>query len=268
MTRKVLSTLLGVAAVGTLVSAQQKTEPIAVTFSEPDRPGVVSVSSMDGSITVKGEDRTDVLVSAIGGNRRQPRVALEPPMPQGFRRLNQGAALTITQENNQISVKTARETDIELRVPKRVTLKLLGMNGERIAVEDVEGEIEATHKDGDIRLVNIAGSVVANTFNGDVLVTLAQVRNDKAMAFTSFNGKVDVTLPASASFNVKMGSDNGDVFTDFDVQMRPSPPQGRRQVDGKTFIYVNQSIFGAVNGGGQSIELKTFNGNIYLRKGT
>ena len=44
---------------------------------------------------------------------------------------------------------------------------------------------------------------------------------DKAMAFTSFNGPVDVTLPATIKANLKMRSDQGEIFTDFDVQLRP-----------------------------------------------
>ena len=41
------------------------------------------------------------------------------------------------------------------------------------------------------------------------------------MAFTSLNGIVDVTLPASVKANVKLRSDQGDVFTDFDIQLTP-----------------------------------------------
>ena len=40
----------------------------------------------------------------------------------------------------------------------------------------------------------------------------------------SFNGNVDVTLPASVKANVKMRSNMGEIFTDFDVQMRPVAP--------------------------------------------
>ncbi len=37
----------------------------------------------------------------------------------------------------------------------------------------------------------------------------------KAMAFTSLNGVIDVTLPASTRANLKLRSDMGDVYTDF-----------------------------------------------------
>jgi hypothetical protein len=118
-------------------------------------------------------------------------------------------------------------------------------------------------------LTNVAGAVVANSVNGSVKATLARVTADKAMAFTSHNGSVDVTLPASVKANFKLRSDMGGVYTDFDLQVRaqeptPNPRRGNR---GGTRIEVNRSIFGAANGGGPEIELRSFNGSIYLRKG-
>jgi hypothetical protein len=65
-----------------------------------------------------------------------------------------------------------------------------------------------------------------------------------------------------------MRSDNGDIFTDFDVQLQQAPPtrSTTRRGDG-TKIEVNRALYGTVNGGGPEIELRSFNGTIYLRKG-
>jgi len=101
-----------------------------------------------------------------------------------------------------------------------------------------------------------------------VTATLSRVMADKAMAFTSMNGKVDVTLPSNLKATLKMRSDNGDVFTDFDVQLQQTPPaRGTTRQGGRTRIEVNRALYGTVNGGGPEIELRSFNGTIYLRKG-
>ena len=79
-----------------------------------------------------------------------------------------------------------------------------------------------------------------------------------------------MTLPASAKANLKMRSDMGEIFSAFDIQNRPvtsTAPQAGRRSDGGFRLEVNQSIQGSVNGGGPEFELRTFNGNIYLRKG-
>ena len=90
------------------------------------------------------------------------------------------------------------------------------------------------------------------------------------MAFTSLNGTVDVTLPPTTKANLRLRSDNGDVYSDFDVQLAPSAPpmvQESRSSNGRYRISRNRSIVGAINGGGPEFELRTFNSNVYVRKG-
>jgi DUF4097 and DUF4098 domain-containing protein YvlB len=114
---------------------------------------------------------------------------------------------------------------------------------------------------------NVAGSVVADTHNGAIRVVLTRIATDKPMAFTSWNGTVDVTLPASAKANLKLRSDKGEIYSQFEMQRRPdATPQAR--TDGRTTrIEVNQSVYGAINGGGPEFELRTYNGDIYVRRG-
>jgi hypothetical protein len=79
---------------------------------------------------------------------------------------------------------------------------------------------------------------------------------------------VDVTLPTSAKANLKLRSDKGDIFTDFQMQARPSAaPQTRTDGRTRTVIEVNQSVNGAINGGGPEFELRTYNGDIFVRRG-
>ena len=92
----------------------------------------------------------------------------------------------------------------------------------------------------------------------------------KEMAFTSLNGTVDVTLPPTTKANLRLRSDHGDVYSDFDVQLAPSAPptvQESRSSNGRYRISRNRSIVGAINGGGPEFELRTFNSNVYVRKG-
>jgi DUF4097 and DUF4098 domain-containing protein YvlB len=153
-------------------------------------------------------------------------------------------------------------------VPARVNLKLSTHNNGDIIVDNADGEIEVTNHNGAIRLTNVAGSVVADTHNGDVRVTLTRITGDKPMSFLSYNGDVEVTLPASAKANLKLRSDNGEIFTDFEVQMRPAAAaQTVTRPGGGVRIEANSSIYGTVNGGGPEFELRTYNGDIVVKKG-
>ena len=67
--------------------AQGQSERVTVPFSDPTRPGSLSVQLMDGSMTIRGTDRRDVLVEASGGE--PDRSNRNDPPPAGLRRLSQ-----------------------------------------------------------------------------------------------------------------------------------------------------------------------------------
>jgi hypothetical protein len=253
---------------------------VPVPLSDPNRPATVRIEMINGAMTIRGENRKDVLVtpsedtSNAGGRGPNPRPRPgrrnneTEPSTAGLRQLTQRGGFEITESNNTVSIETGlRGANIDVRVPTRTNLRLEGLNGSGITVENVEGDIEAEHQNGNIHLTNVSGSVVTEAFNGNVIVVLTRIAGEKAMSFVSFNGNVDVTLPASAKANVRMRSDNGDVFSAFYLETRAAtPPTPRR--DGRGIkIEVNQAIFGAINGGGPEFELRTYNGNVYLRRG-
>ena len=260
--------LLAVAGAGPARAQQDETQ--VVPFSDPSRPGKVEAQLLSGSITVRGENRRDVAVVMRGGEPR--RAGNERPAPPGLRRLTQAPGFEITEERNEIKIESSSFRNggsLELRVPLRTNLELTSVNGGMVTVENVEGELEINSTNGQVVLTNVAGSVVANATNGGLKATLSRVSGDKAMAFTTLNGNIDVTMPAGIKANLKMRSDNGDVFTDFDLQLRQSATgtSSATRNNGKLRVEVNRAIYGSVNGGGPEIELRSFNGTIFLRKG-
>ena len=266
----VCAATIALLAAGVVTTASAQDDAQVVPFSDPSRMGTVDVHLLSGSITVRGENRRDVAVVVRSGSPGRPQV--ERAAPPGMRRLTQTPNFTINEERNEIKIESASmargEGAVEVRVPLKTNLKLGSVNGGTVTVENVEGDLEIENVNGPVLMTNVAGSVVANSVNGGVTARLTRVTADKAMAFTSFNGKVDVTLPPSLKANLKMRSDQGDVFTDFDVQLRQGgeKPNATR-TDGRYRVEVNRSIYGSVNGGGPEIELRTFNGSVYLRKG-
>ena len=68
--------------------------------------------------------------------------------------------------------------------------------------------------------------------------------------------------------NLRLRSDQGDVFTDFDVQLTTSANAGKTERNGRAArVDIKRSISGTINGGGPDFELRTFEGNVYVRKG-
>ena len=253
------------------VSGQSDADRITVPLSNPSEPALVTVSLVQGSITVRGANRKDVLVTARPeadqGRRRYD------PDASGMRRIPQVAGFRISEESNRVRVSSEspnRSIDFEIEVPARANLKLATVNGGEILVENVEGDLEVSNTNGGIVLNRVAGSVTAGTTNGSVRASLTRVAAERPMAFTSLNGAVDVTLPPSTRATLRMRSDHGDVYSDFEMQLAPSTApsiEERRGSNGRYRINRNRSIVGAINGGGPEFELRTFNSNVYVRKG-
>jgi hypothetical protein len=270
---------------------------VTVPFSDPARPGTVKVNVLSGSISVKVGAARDVVVNTTPGerdrdNERQRNRAGDPqrsddPSTAGMRRLTQPVGVNVEEENNVVTISSPAmfgPVNIAVQVPAATSLVLRTVNGGEVTVEGVTGSIEVSNVNGSIRLTDVGGPVTAHATNGKVVATLRQLAAGKPMSFTSFNGNVDVTLPASVKANLKMRSDRGDVYTDFDVQTVPAParpngPDARRDDNrgrdrdaadpkgkAKYRLDVDRAIYGTVNGGGPDFELRTFNGDVILRK--
>jgi len=266
----VLCTLLASTAVAQQ-TVQPTTDRVTVPFSDPERPGTLRVNLLDGTVTIKGSNRRDVLFIANSQQARQAlrrRQQAEPP--PGMRRLTQPGGFGVEERDNEISVSSgfSREISLEIEVPTRTKLRVSIVDG-GITVDGVDNEMEINTVDGGITLTNVGGSVVAHAVDGNIAATVARVAPQAPMAFTSLNGDIDVTLPAAVKANLRLRSDQGDVFTDFDVQVTAEASANRtQQRNGRGLrIDVNRSIYGTVNGGGPDFELRTFDGNIYVRKG-
>jgi putative adhesin len=266
----VLCALLTSAAVAQQ-AVQPTTDRITVPFSDPERPGTLKVNLLDGTVTIKGSNRRDVLFIANSQQARQAlrrRQQAEPP--PGMRRLTQPGGFGVEEHDNEMSVSSgfSREINLEIEVPMRTKLRISIVDG-GITVDGVDSEMEINTVDGAIMLMNVGGSVVAHAVDGNITATVARVTPQAPMAFTSLNGDIDVTLPAAVKANLRLRSDQGDVFTDFEVQVIAGASANRtQQRNGQALrIDVNRSIYGTVNGGGPDFELRTFDGNIYVRKG-
>ena len=256
------------------LAASQAQQPaddrVTVPLTDPSKPAVIHVSLVHGSITVRGTNRRDVLVTAHPDADRPGRRF--DADASGLRRLPLTAGYRVTEESNRVNVSADnpnRAVNFEIEVPVRANVVLKTVNGGDIVVENIDGDLDVHNINGGITLNGVAGSVLAVTTNGRVRATLTRVAAQKDMTFTSLNGDVDVTLPPSTKANLRLRSDHGDVYSDFDVQQSASPPavQENTRGEGRYRILRTRSVVGTINGGGPEFELRTFNSNVYVRKG-
>lgn len=251
-----------------LVVAQDK---VTVLLSDKDQPATIRVNQVNGSITITVGQPGQVVVEPAapsGGRARK-----EPVAAAGMHRIDsdRGGA-DITEERNVVTVRAGRfglSGNTILQVPPNASLQLRVTNSS-ISVTGVAGDIEADTTNGPITLKNVGGTVLAHSVNGSITATLDKITPDKAMSFTTLNGKIDVTLPADTKARLRLKSERGPIYSDFDVKLeadggKPVVEENRTS-DGKHRTRLDRSVYGSINGGGPEYRFETMNGSITIRK--
>lgn len=251
-----------------IAQTQASGDRIPITLSDPSRPAHVKVSMVNGGITVKAYDGKEVVVEAHVRNRENARNEGGPK-----RLAISTTGLSVEEENNEVNINTEsymHPIDVTVSVPVHTSLKLRAVNDGDIVVTGVDGDLDIDDVNGSVTLNNVSGSAVAHALNGHLHATFTRVDPQKAMAFSSLNGDIDVTFPADLKATVSIRSDQGDVFSDFDVQLKAATAQpvveDNRGHGGKYRVKIDKTVHGTINGGGPEIQFRNFQGQIYIRK--
>jgi hypothetical protein len=140
--------------------------------------------------------------------------------------------------------------NFDAQVPRGVQLNAMTTNG-RVHCLNLESVVQAATTNGDVE-VSTSEWASAKTTNGGVRVSMGNAKWSGELELMTTNGSVDVTLPASAEFQVHAATTNGGISTDFPVTV-----QGR---------FGPKSLSGTVGGGGRDLRVATTNGGIDLKK--
>lgn len=263
--------------------AQDKTEEIKIPFSKPGKTGYLNIENFGGDIEIIGYEGKEVVLrtsdkhSTIPHDRMTGHVMPNPSVTlpeeesndeeiskEGLKKIKSSTYdIKITEEGNKITIKSGppmKTQNFDIKVPIHCSLKINTING-NISVNNVKGEIEINTINGRIGLDEISGSVVASTINGLIKVKFVEVAPDVPMAFSTINNHIDVTLPRNVKATLKMKTDRGDIYSNFDFDVKSV---------GEYKPYTAQSwtqwTKGDINGGGAEFVFKSLHGDIHVRK--
>lgn len=244
-------------------------DKFSIEFSDPSKPGFLRIGLTYGSITVQGYDGDEVIVETVHKNNEEKRQKKSKGM---YVIPNTSMGFTIEEEDNEMKISGHgnSRSNLIIEVPKNTSLRLSTVNSGDIVVKDIEGEIEANNTNGGIKIIDVSGAVIANTTNGSVVVTFDRVEPDKAMSFISFNGKVDVTFPPNIKADLRLKTQNGSIYSDFEIEVKRTIRKledSPRRKGGKYKVRLEGDMYGKLNGGGPEMHLSTYNGSIYIRSG-
>jgi len=140
-----------------------------------------------------------------------------------------------------------------------------------ITAHDLRGDLDAKSVSGDITISSINGHLNADTVSGSLSIRDSNPASLKGSSISgdihfggglnpsgryelkSHSGTVEVVLPRNSNFFLQASTFSGSIETDFEIRL-----QGRIE---------RRSISGSIGQGGPTVELRTFSGDIRLRKG-
>lgn len=253
-----------------LCAQQTAKEVLSIPLTRPGQPGKLQLEQLAGSIRVSSYEGQEVKVTVTYARDANDRSV--PETKNGMKRIN-AASVNIAAEENDNTVRIVnkrmnRAADFDIQVPRQFSLTLRTVNDGVIEVTGVTGAFELSNTNGPITLESVGGSVSADSVNGDVKVTFTGVEVGAPMAFSSLNGDLDVQFPASLRANVMARTDQGDIYTDFDLKMGDSEMDSpQRSASGIYKVKTDPWVRGTIGGGGPEMMFKTYNGDISIRKG-
>lgn len=141
--------------------------------------------------------------------------------------------------------------DLEVRVPRRMRVSASTVSGD-VRVSGTTLEVRATTVSGDARVENVRAQdrVRVTSVSGDVTARLATLAAGTDMELKSVSGDIELSLPASAGFALRMSTVSGDLTSDFPLQMR-----GRVS---------RRNINATVNDGGSDLDVSTVSGDVRI----
>lgn len=142
------------------------------------------------------------------------------------------------------------QVNFSVRVPQGVRFNGRTVNG-GIETGLIGSDVDVSTVNGSIR-VAATGYAEAKTINGSIRASLGAANWSGSLDFKTINGEIVLDLPADTSAEVSAETMNGSIYTDF-----PMTVQGRIS---------RRHLSGTIGGGGRSLNLKTINGSIRLRR--
>lgn len=211
------SLFLAPLAAACLLAATLRAEdaaPTIIKFSDPAKPGTLKIHLGRGDLHLSGTDTGEVSV-------RSSARATAPKRKDGLRVLTSSSSFAIVEKDNTITLDATDNAgrssgDYTVVVPRNTSVIIQDVWSGDIVATGIHGDIEATTMNGDMKFDDVSGGLIASTTNGDITVSIRELRDSKPLSFTSISGEVELHVPASTKANVRFRTQNGAVATDFD----------------------------------------------------
>ena len=217
--------------------------------------GRVSVSNINGSITVEAWDRNEVKLVAIKtADSRETLAEVELQIearPDHFS-VETDYSSWKNRDNGRWKDRKIK-VDFQLMVPRAANLNEIESVNGSIALSNFTNYTRASAVNGQVKATNLRGTAILSTVNGSTDVDFDSVQPSSKISLSTVNGSVNLLVPSDINATIKAETVNGNISNDFGLPVRKGE-------------YVGRDLYGKIGSGETQIRLESVNGGLSIRR--
>lgn len=216
--------------------------------------GRVSVSNVNGSITLEAWDRNEVKLVAIktaDSKERLAEVEIKVESRPDYLNIETNYDKWKTRNGGRWGNHGKLEIDYQLMVPRGAVLDEIETVNGSVDVSNFTNITKISAVNGTVKATNIRGTAKLCTVNGEVLADFDRLDSGSKIALETVNGRVSLTIPSDSNATIKADSLNGNITNDFGLTVRK----------GK---YIGRDLYGRIGSGDVQIKLNSVNGPLTI----
>lgn len=218
--------------------------------------GKVSVSNVNGSITVEAWDRNEVRLEVTKiADSKETLQDIEIKIDSRPEEFDVETDYGNWNRNGNKNWNNSRKLEVEFRlsVPRGSVLDEIETVNGSVTVSNFTNYTEISAVNGSVRATNLRGTAKLSTVNGTTYADFERLQSGDKIDLSTVNGEVNLTLPSDINATVKADTVNGSIKNDFGLPVRK----------GK---YVGKDLYGKIGSGETNIKLNSVNGGLSINR--
>jgi hypothetical protein len=272
-----------------VMTAQAQEKTYSLSLSNPAKKATLDIEVHNGSVSVIGYEGKTVEISATISpikegdlNKHQTKMrkkikqklthhqATKSRSTEGLKSIKSSMLnLEIEEEDNEVDITSQsmnQHVDLIIKVPTQSAVSVELYQGGDIKVNKVKGELELESFGGGVYANEVSGPIVAETYTHDIVIEFNAFNNKTPTSLTSHAGNVDVSLAKTIKANVNVQTYQGEIFSGLSSEFIVTDEIKKSKNGEKQQISIGGAMQAKVNGGGQTMSLITYMGNLYIRQ--
>jgi DUF4097 and DUF4098 domain-containing protein YvlB len=150
-----------------------------------------------------------------------------------FPRRDFGPGIVFDKFENYVKIRTknvneekaAGYVDYFIDAPHSINLKDIVLGKGNIHISELYGDAYVDLMEGEITVENFSGSLTASTVQGSVYASLFDLREQDEVVITTKEGNITLTLQENASAHLVAAFPEGEISSEFDLEIIPEDNQ-------------------------------------------